>query len=139
MDEEIRGKESVLKNQVNDMDINKVIANENRMWEAAISGDADGFLKFVDENAVMVCGGLRCSGKEYAGFLSEMTMCDYEITRFEIICCDENSYQIHYIVKTEVSHKAQTDCEGKFHVTSTWKKYDDKYKLVFNMDSRIIE
>ena len=30
-----------------------------------------------------------------------------------------------------------TDLEGKFHITSTWKRTDDKWKLVFNMDSRL--
>lgn len=31
------------------------------------------------------------------------------------------------------------DLEGVFHITSTWKKISDKWKMVFNMDSRIIK
>lgn len=30
------------------------------------------------------------------------------------------------------------ELEGIFHITSIWKKTSDKWKLIFNMDSRII-
>ena len=78
----------------NDMSIQEL---EIKMWNAAKSRDSQAFLEVVDENAVMVCGGFRCSGADYA------------------------------------------DLEGVFHITSTWKKVLDKWKLIFNMDSRIIK
>ena len=36
------------------------------------------------------------------------------------------------------SRDAEAFLEGVFHITSTWKKIEDKWKLIFNMDSRII-
>lgn len=35
---------------------------EKSMWEAARKRDKEAFLELVDENAVMVCGGFRCTG-----------------------------------------------------------------------------
>lgn len=39
---------------------------EMKLWEAAKNRDSQAFLKVVSETAVMVCGGYRCTGKEYA-------------------------------------------------------------------------
>lgn len=49
----------------------------------------------------------------------------------------DNMCQIHYVISTTVADKRNIDLEGKFHITSTWKKMSDTWKLVFNMDSRI--
>ena len=43
---------------------------------------------------------------------------------------------IIYINKVD---RKNADLEGAFHITSTWKKFSDKWKLSFNMDSRIIK
>ena len=50
----------------------------------------------------------------------------------------EDICQVHYVITTTVSDKRNIDLEGKFHITSTWKMVKDTWKLVFNMDSRII-
>lgn len=34
---------------------------EEKMWRAAQARDKAAFLELVDENAVMVCGGFRCT------------------------------------------------------------------------------
>ena len=39
---------------------------EVRMWEAAKHRDPEAFLEVVSPDAVMVCGGQRCAGAEYA-------------------------------------------------------------------------
>ncbi|MBQ7926632.1 MAG: hypothetical protein IJ335_10125 [Lachnospiraceae bacterium] len=39
---------------------------EIAMWEAAKNRNAKAFLEIVDKDAVMVCGGFRCSGADYA-------------------------------------------------------------------------
>ena len=51
---------------------------ETQMWEAAANRDSKGFLRLVDENAVMICGGYRCSGAEYAAVIGEFDCCSYE-------------------------------------------------------------
>ena len=37
-----------------------------------------------------------------------------------------------------VTDERNSDLAGTFHITSTWKKSENTYKLIFNMDSRIM-
>ncbi len=112
---------------------------EIKMWNAAKNRNSQEFLEVVDENAVMVCGGFRCSGVEYAAIIKDFDVANYNISNFEVITENESFCQIHYVIELTVSDKKNVDLEGVFHITSTWKKSLDKWKLVFNMDSRIIE
>ncbi len=135
---------------------------ETAMWEAAKNRNRTDFLNLVDENAVMVCGGFRCSGREYANIIEDFDLADYEISDFEIVAETEHTeevlkktgkaeneqhepmnaesekfVQVHYSIETKVSDKKNSDLAGKFNITSTWKNSNKKWKLVFNMDSRI--
>ncbi len=110
---------------------------EDKMWQAAVSGNAEDFLKVVSPDAVMVCGGYRCSGEEYAGFISEFTMSSYEISNFEEIFRTDTQAQVCYHVRTEVAGEEDADVAGLFCVTSTWQKQNGEWKLIFNMDSRL--
>lgn len=111
---------------------------ETAMWNAAKNRDASVFLEVVDEAAVMVCGGFRCSGAEYAQIIKEFDVAQYYISDFEIIEENDQICQIHYIIETKVSDRKNEDLEGKFHITSTWKKTAGVWKLIFNMDSKIL-
>lgn len=112
---------------------------EEKMWESAKNGDTNAFLEIVSENAVMVCGGYRCSGMEYAGFIGDFGISSYEIMNFETVLENEKIIQVHYIVRTIAVNPECSDMAGLFHVTSTWEKRDDKWMLIFNMDSRLPE
>ena len=81
---------------------------EIQMWESAANRDSKGFLRLVYENAVMICGGYRCSGA-----------------------------QVCYIIETKAALPENADLAGRFYITSTWKKQADGFKLIFNMDQRI--
>ena len=50
---------------------------------------------------------------------------------------DVNSVQIHYVIQIEVNDEKNNDLAGTFHITTTWKNRDDKWKVVFNMDHRV--
>ena len=117
------------------MDIQEL---EVKMWNAAKNRDGEAFLEVVDENAVMVCGGFRCSGAEYAQIVKEFDVAQYTISNYEVVAESEALCQIHYIIEIAVADRKNADLEGVFHITSTWKKALDKWKLVFNMDSRIL-
>lgn len=114
-----------------------ILELETTMWEAAKARNSDAFLKVVDKNAVMVCGGYRCSGAEYAEIIKDFDVAEYEITGFEQTAAAENLRQVHYVIRTEVSCAENSDLAGSFHITSTWQKTDGEWKLIFNMDSRI--
>ena len=117
----------------------KAIFNlENKMWQAAKDGDKSKFARLVASNAVMVCGGYRCMGAEYAEFISNFGISDFEITDFEIVHETDKAVQVHYIVTTIADTPENVDLAGKFHVTSTWEKRGGEWTLVFNMDSRIM-
>lgn len=117
---------------------NTIFALENKMWQAAKNGDKSAFAKLVDSNAVMVCGGYRCIGAEYAEFISDFGISNFEITCFETVHKTDKTVQVHYVVTTTASTPENADMAGKFHVTSTWEKRDGEWVLVFNMDSRIM-
>lgn len=110
---------------------------ETQMWEAAANRDSKGFLRLVDENAVMICGGYRCSGAEYAAVIGEFDCCLYDISDFEIVCENDGIAQVCYIIETKAELPENADLSGRFYITSTWKKQADGWKLIFNMDQRI--
>ena len=105
------------------------MSHEAAMWEAARRCDSSAFLEVVSESAVMVCGGSKCTGADYARIISEFDCKSYKISDF---------VQVHYIIETVAEKPENQDLAGRFHITSTWKK-GDKWKLIFNMDSRIYE
>lgn len=111
---------------------------ENKMWQAAKEGNKSEFEKLVSADAVMVCGGYRCTGAEYAELVSDFGISDFEITDFEVVHKTDKTVQVHYIVKTTADAPENADLAGIFHVTSTWENRNGKWALVFNMDSRIM-
>lgn len=112
---------------------------ENKMWQAAKDGDKTAFAKLVSADAVMVCGGYRCSGAEYGSFIGDFGIASYEIKDFETVLETENVKQVHYIVRTIAATPEYSDMAGLFHVTSTWERKNNKWMLIFNMDSRLPE
>ena len=110
---------------------------EVKMWDAAQNRDAEAFLQVVDKDAVMVCGGFRCTGTDYAEIIKEFDVAKYAISNYEVVAKGEDFCQIHYVIEIAVADRKNMDLEGLFHVTSTWKKMGDDWKLIFNMDSRV--
>lgn len=118
-------------------DYNLAKTNECRLWDAFCGGNSADFSKLLDENAVMVCGGYRCSGFEYAGLIPADGIGSYEMLAFELVAVTNNFYQVHYVVRLTTDKPDLADLSGEFHVTSSWSLKNNEYKLVFNMDSRI--
>lgn len=119
-------------------DLSLVIKDlEIKIWEAASRQDAKAFLELVCEDAVMVCGGYRCSGKEYGDIITQFDLASYEIKSYETIVATDSIVQNHYVITTKVREQRNQDLEGSFHITSTWEKFEKQWKLVYNMDSRI--
>ena len=121
------------------MELNRAYDLEVSMWEAARNRSSSNFLKVVSEEAVMVCGGLRCTGKEYAEIVAMFDCKAYAIEHLEIVNQDENSIQVHYVIHLEVNSEENSDLAGTFHITTTWKNMDGVWKVVFNMDQRVFE
>lgn len=116
-----------------------ILELENKMWQAAKDSDKTAFAKLVSADAVMVCGGYRCSGAEYGSFIGDFGIASYEIKDFETVLETEKVIQVHYIVRTIAATPEFSDMAGLFHVTSTWEKNNGKWMLIFNMDSRLPE
>lgn len=121
------------------MTYDEILDLEKQMWNAAQNRDSQAFLELVSENAVMVCGGYRCTGKEYAEIVSAFDCKSYEICGFEIVSECAEFIQVHYVIRLEVNNSENYDLAGKFHITTTWNKSAGKWIVVFNMDQRIIE
>lgn len=118
---------------------NEVIQLEHEMWEAALHKDVVGFKKLVLPDAVMICGGYRCLGDEYAGFIADFNISGYSISNMEVIHLSDSEATLHYVLRTQEEDSQAQDLAGLFHVVSIWKRIADTWNLIFNMDSRIIE
>lgn len=116
---------------------NKVYEMETAMWEAAKNRNSLEFLNVVAEDAVMVCGGRRCSGREYADIVFMFDCKSYRIEHFEVVNEDERSVQVHYVIHLEVNDERNSDLAGTFHITTTWADVGEVWKVVFNMDQRM--
>ena len=112
---------------------------EEKMWRAAQARDKAAFLELVDENAVMVCGGFRCTGAEYAEIITEFDCASFEIEGFEAVCETPDAVQVHYVITTAAERPENADLVGTFHITSTWRNMGGRWKLVFNMDRNVPE
>ena len=110
---------------------------EYQMWEVAKNKDVAGFKTLVADDAVMVCGGYRCLGVEYAEYIKEFDLSDYEINYEEVIYLSDEAVQIHYVIDIKTESDL-SDLGGIFQVVSLWKKVNNQWKLCFNMDSRIV-
>lgn len=111
---------------------------EISMWEAAKNCDASRFSELVSDDAIMVCGGFRCNGAQYCEIVKDFDIESYNIWDFEIIVETDCLCQVHYMIETKVNREENKDLEGVFHITTTWKKINNLWKIVFNMDSRVI-
>ena len=116
-----------------------IMEYETAMWEAARNRDRESFMDLVDANAVMVCGGYRCTGSEYGEIIKEFDIASFTISDFEIIFQTDDICQVHYMIETKAAEEENKDLEGVFHITATWKKYGNRWKAIFNMDSRVIK
>lgn len=80
--------------------------------------------------------GFRCSGADYAEIISEFDCASFEIEGFETVCGVPGMVHVHYVI-TAAEKPENADLAGRFHITSTWRERNGRWKLVFNMDSRI--
>jgi hypothetical protein len=115
-----------------------IFEKENDMWKAASNRNVLAFKTLVADDAVMICGGYRCLGVEYAEYIKDFYIDSYEIKNREVIYFSDEAVQIHYVIDVKTELPEAADLGGLFHVISLWRKVDDSWKLYFNMDSRII-
>lgn len=69
---------------------------EEKMWKAAQARDRAAFLELVDVNAVMVCGGFRCTGAEYAEIIAEFDCASFEIEGLRNSRCGSSTLYHHH-------------------------------------------
>ncbi|RXE57916.1 nuclear transport factor 2 family protein [Acetivibrio mesophilus] len=112
----------------------KIINFEKQMWEAFATGNSESFGDLVSKDALMICGGFRETGSEYTAIVSQIRLQGYELTDIIVKEVDLNSVLINYIVTVKSSEQ---DLNGKYRVSSLWVKNDEKWKVVFNQDSKI--
>ena len=106
----------------------EVMQCEYEMWNSFLSRDRESFLQKVLEEAVMVCGGKRITGREYADIIEFVCIDRFEITDPECVYDDANCIQVHYVVDITVNDNEFQDMAGKFNVTSGWKKDKETWR-----------
>lgn len=115
-----------------------ILELEYAMWKAASNRDVVAFKELVADDAIMICGGYRCLGAEYAGYIKDFYISAYEIKNVEPIYTSDEAVQIHYVIDVKTNLQEAADLGGVFHIVSLWKMVNHKWKLYFNMDSRIL-
>jgi hypothetical protein len=115
-----------------------IFEKEKTMWKAASTRDVMAFKELVADDAIMICGGYRCLGAEYAEYIKDFYISGYEIVNEEVIFSSDEAIEIHYVIDVKTELPEADDLGGIFHVVSLWRKDNDLWKLYFNMDSRII-
>lgn len=118
---------------------NEAVQLEYKMWEAVLHRDAAGFKALVLPDAVMICGGYRCLGSAYADLIADFHISGYNISCMEAIHLSDCAVTLHYVIRTQAEDSAAQDLAGLFHVVSIWKREADAWRLILNMDSRIVE
>ena len=91
------------------MNQEKIYNLEMKLWEAAKNRNSQAFLEVVQETAVMVCGGYRCTGKEYAEIIALFDCESYTIDHFEIVNESDDSVQVHYEIDVEVKESEKNE------------------------------
>lgn len=115
-----------------------IFEKEYDMWKAASKRDVVAFKELVANDAIMICGGYRCLGVEYAEYIKDFNINGYEIKNKEVIFSSEEAVQIHYVIDVKTDLPEEADLGGVFHIVSLWKMENNLWKLYFNMDSRIM-
>ena len=118
------------------MNIDEIFLLETKLWEAIRDKDRNAFLGLLDEDAVIFSGGYQYSGTEYADTISELNCKSFSIDYIEIVNEDIESVQIVYQITVEADHKNDPDPEEAFNITTTWRRKDGRWLVVFRMDQR---
>ncbi len=116
-----------------------IFEKEHDLWKATRNKDVAAFKELVADDAIMICGGYRCLGAEYAEYIKDFDINGYEIINEEVIFSIKEAVQIHYVIDVKTEFPETSDLGGVFHVISLWQLKNDQWKLYFNIDSRIIE
>lgn len=113
----------------------KVIGMEKKMWEAFASGNSALFGEIVSADAMMICGGFKESGAEYARIVENVNLSNYELSEFDVKVINPNVVLTNYIVKVDCQDYTLA---GTFRVSSLWINEDGNWKVVFNQDSNLV-
>jgi hypothetical protein len=93
-----------------------IFKKEYDMWKAASKRDVVAFKELVADDAIMVCGGYRCLGVEYAEYIKDFYINGYEIKNEEVIFSSGEAVQIHYVIDVKSDLPETADLGGVFHV-----------------------
>ena len=94
------------------------------MWEAARNRDKEAFLNIVAEDAVMICGGYRCTGAEYAQIIEEFDCKDFCISEYEVVAENNDLIQVHYMITTAVNDEANKErMKDHEHKSDEFERY----------------
>ncbi|EGD48960.1 hypothetical protein Cpap_3387 [Ruminiclostridium papyrosolvens DSM 2782] len=113
----------------------KVIGMEKKMWEAFASGNSASFGEIVSADAMMICGGFKEIGAEYARIVENVNISNYELSEFDVKVINPNVVLTNYIVKVDCQDYTLA---GTFRVSSLWINEDGNWKVVFNQDSNLV-
>lgn len=114
---------------------------ELELWEAIRQQDSVAYAKYIDLDAVMICGSYRCTGEEYILAMPRTGLKRYTIEQYETVASTPILIQNYYTAVTKTL-KLVEEAGGStvekavievFHVSSTWKRLRETWKLIFHI------
>lgn len=112
-----------------------VMRQEYELWEAARCLNTAAINKYLGPQTNVICNDYLCSGEEYVLTIPVYELSQYTIEGYEAVSISPEVIQNYYQVYLTTADLEQ---EKACHVTSTWRKFMEGWKIVFHMRTQII-
>lgn len=110
-----------------------ILEQEQKLWQCYALGDSAAFGRLVDPQALMIVGGERGSGADYAQAIAMVRLQGYELRDVVVLDLGPGAAAIHYSV-TIKDYPGPYDLSGTYRVTSIWQRREGGWVLVLNQD-----
>lgn len=114
---------------------NTLIAQEKQMMAAFARGNSQAFAALALPEALMVTGGMRSSGAQYARETAQVRLKDFRMTDFTVLPLSADAVLLHYTLEV-VDYPGPYDLSGVYLVSSVWVRREEGWRLIFNQDAQ---
>ena len=120
---------------MNRLEEDLVMRQEYELWEAARCLNTAAINQYLGPQSNVICNDYLCSGEEYVLTIPIYELSQYTIEGYEAVSISPEVIQNYYQVYLKTAGLGQ---ETACHVTSTWRKFMEGWKIVFHMRTLII-
>ena len=125
--------------EVNDMDLEALVALETGVWDALRRGDAEEDARLLADDFLGVYPSGFANRSDHVGQVSNgPTVADFELTEARLMVLSANDAVISYRANfRRLTNGAQGE-EESMYVSSIWSRRSDRWVNVFSQDSPMV-